>query len=123
MEAAGIEPASRDTSAEVSTCVVCWFNLGLPAPSDRLRTAQRRDDLTRVSRRLPSRACLLSSPRQIAGVSDGTGHRFRQPLLMCYHWQLKLCQVFYQASWQPGHAAATSTCPGEPNSPPRRTPY
>ena len=73
MEAAGIEPASRDNSTEVSTCVAVWFNLGLPSPSGRLRPSQRRDGLTRASRRLPSRACLLSASGQLAGVADRTG--------------------------------------------------
>jgi len=98
MEAAGIEPASRDTSAVVSTCVAFRFNLGRAAPGGGLRPAYRRDVLTRASRRLPSRASLLSSPRRIAGVSAGTGCLIRQPCATYYRWQLKLRQVFSQAS-------------------------
>jgi len=75
MEAGGIEPPSRGTSEEASTCIAGCFDLGRPTPSGRLRLTQRRDDLTRVSRRLPSRASLLSSPRRLAGVADGTGYR------------------------------------------------
>jgi len=98
MEAGGIEPPSRDTSAVVSTCVAYRFNLGRPAPGGGLRPTYRRDVLTRVSRRLPSRASLLSSPRQIAGVFTGTGRLIRQPCATVDRWQLLLCQVFNQAS-------------------------
>jgi hypothetical protein len=53
MEAAGIEPASRGTSAGASTCVACWFNLERATPSGRLRSPQRRESLARPSRRQP----------------------------------------------------------------------
>jgi hypothetical protein len=59
VEAAGIEPASRGTSAEVSTCVVDALSLGRRTPVDRLPTAQRRESLARSSRRRPERASLL----------------------------------------------------------------
>lgn len=59
MEAAGIEPASRGTSAEVSTCVVGALNLDRRPPIDRLATAQPREFLTRLSRCQPKRASLL----------------------------------------------------------------
>ena len=40
MEAAGIEPASRDISAQASTCVVDSFKVSLDAaPIDRVRFA------------------------------------------------------------------------------------
>lgn len=88
MEAGGIEPPSRDTSDEASTCVVVWFDLGLTTPSDRLRQAQHRGFLTLTSRCRPVRAGLLLSPRPPAGVTDGTGGLFRLPCATWNRWQL-----------------------------------
>jgi len=59
MEAGGIEPPSRGTSAEVSTCVVGVLNLDRPTPIDRLATAQLREYLARSSRCQPERTSLL----------------------------------------------------------------
>ena len=118
LEAGGIEPPSRDISAGVSTCVVVWFNLGRPAPSDRLRLAQCRGSLTRVSRHLPSRACLLSSPRQLAGITDGTGRLVRRPCATCCRWQLLVVSGVLPGlltTWARGHDLI---CPVEPKSPP-----
>lgn len=43
MEAGGIEPPSRGTSVEVSTCVVGVLSLDRRTPIDRLSTAQLRE--------------------------------------------------------------------------------
>ena len=98
MEAAGIEPASRDTSEEASTCVAVWFDLGRQAPSGRLPSVQRRENLARASRRQPARASLLFAPHRSAGVVGETGGLFRPPCATVERWQLKFRQVFYQAS-------------------------
>ena len=59
MEAGGIEPPSRGTSAEVSTCVVDELSLDRRTPTDRLATIQQHEFLTRLSRGQPKRASLL----------------------------------------------------------------
>ncbi len=88
MEAAGIEPASRGTSEEASTCVAGCMSLGRRAPSGRLPTAQRREFLARASRRRPARASLLFSPHPLAGVVGETGGLFRPPCATVERWQL-----------------------------------
>lgn len=88
MEAGGIEPPSRDTSEEASTCVAVRFNLGLRRPAAGSVRPSGRECLARTSRRLPARASLLFSPRRPAGVIGGTGGLFRPPCATVERWQL-----------------------------------
>ena len=55
----------------------------------------------------------------LAGKADAAGCLTRQPVPDS-DWHVTLFQVFYQASWKPGHATDTSTRPVESNSPPNQ---
>jgi len=55
----------------------------------------------------------------LAGKTHTAGCLIRQPLPDS-DWHVTLFQVFYQASWKPGHATDTSTRPVESNSPPNK---
>ncbi len=102
MEAAGIEPASRDVSVPASTCVVAELLL---AGVDARRQASAPASPT-VSRRCGNRATPHRHsplPRRTGrrGQRPGTGRLFRRPLPSC-DWQLWLSQVFNEASWNLG---------------------
>jgi len=73
LEAAGIEPASRGTSAMVSTCVVRCF-VSRPAVARRQAPSGPASWVSRPAVTSPTRlgpACCLS-PRPPAGVTTGT---------------------------------------------------
>jgi len=55
----------------------------------------------------------------LAGKTRTAGCLIRQPMPDS-DWHVTLFQVFYQASWKPGHATDTSTRPVESNSPPNK---
>jgi hypothetical protein len=63
VEAAGIEPASRDISTEASTCVVAEFGFAPPAP--------RRQGSVVTSQELYFAASVPDSDWRLVGIVDG----------------------------------------------------
>jgi len=81
LEAAGIEPASRDVLATASTCVVGGLISPRRRPSDRLRRGQPDVFFVGVvTRRLHADAARCLRPRDLAGKVPKTGCLVRQPL-------------------------------------------
>ncbi len=74
MEAAGIEPASRDMSGRVSTCVVRQLNLETADADEQASAVSNSTNSSQRAAEQCSAASLLSVVRvPIAGVSGRTG--------------------------------------------------
>ncbi len=63
VEAAGIEPASRDISTQTSTCVVGEFNFACSTP--------HRQGFGLASRKLYFAACVSNIAARLVGIGDG----------------------------------------------------
>ena len=113
VEAAGIEPASRDVSATASTCVVGGLISPLRRPLDRLRRGQ--PDLVFAgegTRQLLADAARCLRPQALAGKGLKTGCLVRQPVPFGY-WQVNVDpRCFTRPPWNLG-------TPPAPHSPGR----
>ena len=77
MEAAGIEPASRDMSGRVSTCVVRQLNLETAGAGEQASAVSNSTDSSQRAAEQHCVASLLGVVRvPIAGVSGRTGCLF-----------------------------------------------
>ncbi len=118
MEAAGIEPASRDVSVSASTCIVAVLFL---AGQTRLRHGSSRPAQPKSrsgNRATPEQQAHSSSSSQSPRAKPwGTGHSIRQPLPFGY-WHVTFSKVFNEAALEPRHATNTSYRPVDTNSPP-----
>ncbi len=125
MEAAGIEPASRDISAPASTRVVGLFHLVVGA-SDRQDVRQPAENRNLVPGVLgvtwnesDLSADFWTRPTRVRS----RGYRvIRQPK-PSYGWHLLFDRLFTWATDQPRRATGASTCPVEPSSPPIASSY
>lgn len=125
MEAAGIEPASRDRSTGASTCVVSWFDFAYRAPFlTRLPTnypgtsvssgRARRVDPQAIRRGLYVPSTGSGGPQGYVGYGLALT---RQPKRN-YLRQLKVCnRLFTWATDQPRHATHASTTRSNPVRP------
>ena len=118
MEAAGIEPASRDVSMSASTCIVAVLFL---AGQTRLRHGSSRPAQPKSrsgNRATPEQQAHSSSSSQSPRAKPwGTGHSIRQPLPFGY-WHVTFSKVFNEAALEPRHATNTSYRPVDTISPP-----
>jgi len=102
MEAAGIEPASRDVSVPASTCVVAVLDLAWRARGDTIPSSPARPDLAApVTGPLRGGQPASDVSPTLAGAGRGRVAFIRQPLPEAY-WQLKVSQGFNEATWNLG---------------------
>ena len=118
MEAAGIEPASRDISEEASTCVVDYLGFDDDAANRQATPPPRRErDLTFYVLDMTEGDPELVTEQQLSPAkSGGSGQPFtRQPEPNQY-WQLKVIgRLLTWPADQPRHATSTSSYPVESN--------
>ena len=121
MEAAGIEPASRDISMMASTCVVDY--LGFARSTVNRQTENR----TRRERNLTANVLeMFCSDLELVTRFQGSPAKpIIRSYAFCYAARAKLLlaskvcdQIFTWPSDQPRHATSASTYPVESNSPP-----
>jgi len=106
VEAAGIEPASRNTLTEASTHIVHLLSLACGTPMDRIAAGQfqrfgfasgapeRPPSASPLARREAGLPVAYRSPASKAPQADCL---VRQPV-HSHCWQLFWCQVFYEAT-------------------------
>ncbi len=120
VEAAGIEPASREVSAIVSTHVVDYLVVALEAPIDRLDFRLTRNVFNNDrARHEPLRFGIGDRFSKLSDEAYQPGLRFLTQPMLDFHLQLKFFgQLLTRPTDQPRYATRTSNNPVESNSPP-----
>ncbi len=119
MEAAGIEPASENSSGGAATCVAYRLESRPPLAGRRPSLGQPQKESRRTRRGRANRpARLIDASRPASGEPiRRRAALFRQPE-PSYRWQLILRPVFLRGARRPRHAAQPSSKPVEASSPP-----
>ncbi|MCG3138649.1 MAG: Tyrosine recombinase XerC [Phycisphaerae bacterium] len=120
MEAAGIEPASRDRSRSASTCIVDRLVLDATPADQQADVLSSATDSSRRAADAAPVASLLSSFAPASRRGRENGLLIRQPCATAC-WHINLCSMINEAHEHPRHATIPSSCPVEPNSPPEQT--
>jgi len=119
LEAAGFEPASRDVSRQVSTCLVVLLFFALPNAKRQAPGSAISVNLAAAGpKKKPAEpACYLTPFSGPQAKPERTGYPvIRQPFATdsC---QLSVCRMISQANRHPGHATCLSAIRSKPFAP------